>query len=693
MFEIYLATSLLGLGIFFNKLKSKDIGKTAISNEISVIKQNPSRYESKFMDTVKKFEQEKVVTHNKNVFVSELLKTPLKEGDIVHKNMVPFFKGSGTNQNVDPFANSSILETYGAVGENKAKKEIAPLFEPVHNIKPIADVDKARDRMYVSKIQNNVLPFEQIKVGPGLGKEFGSAPGGGFNPLGNEELYKSYVLPKTVDDLRVASKPKVTYNNRIIDGKKISKRGEIGIVHKNENKNTYFEMGEERYMKTTGAVLKPKAIPKIDVRPTNRRNPVEYKGNPHLGKGNVIRSKGQKTRKHNLPEIPQGVATMIQSAADANKYDYGKGSIQVYANERDITTTKTYKGNVTTIVKSIIAPIQDIIKRSKKEYIVENPREFGNMSIQIPEKMTVKDPNDVARTTIKETTIHDSQSLNLKGPVKNTVYDPNSVARTTIKETTIHDDQVTNVVPRNKEGMFRSDIDPHAKKTIRETLDDVDMNANIKLPVSKQTIYDPDDVARKTVKQTTIDSDILGIVDSLQKHNAGYQQRNMEAKMTMKENNVEYYGNAQTGTGDAYQNASFEIKKTMKEDHEEYFGNAMDQTAEVPMDYSSVIDNATSNGLKSSTLVVNHEPTLSSVKVFNNDVNMDVKKIQENTTEHHQNRNRVVKDDYKTAMFQYSFENKETYTHGKQIYDQDDRLDPEILEPFRKNPYTQPLPK
>ena len=42
----------------------------------------------------------------------------------------------------------------------------------------------------------------------------------------------------------------------------------------------------------------------------------------------------------------------------------------------------------------------------------------------------------MARTTIKETTIHNSREGNVKGPEKLTVYDPIDVAKTTIKETT-----------------------------------------------------------------------------------------------------------------------------------------------------------------------------------------------------------------------------------------------------------------
>ena len=59
------------------------------------------------------------------------------------------------------------------------------------------------------------------------------------------------------------------------------------------------------------------------------------------------------------------------------------------------------------------------------------------MSIQGPSRQPVYDPNDVPRTTIKETNIHDNNGgyMSIQGPARQPVYDPNDVPRTTIKET------------------------------------------------------------------------------------------------------------------------------------------------------------------------------------------------------------------------------------------------------------------
>ena len=62
----------------------------------------------------------------------------------------------------------------------------------------------------------------------------------------------------------------------------------------------------------------------------------------------------------------------------------------------------------------------------------------GNIQIGI-EKSKVYDPNEIARTTLKETNIHNNYDgqLNSQMP-KSTIYDPDDITRTTLKETNIH---------------------------------------------------------------------------------------------------------------------------------------------------------------------------------------------------------------------------------------------------------------
>ena len=51
--------------------------------------------------------------------------------------------------------------------------------------------------------------------------------------------------------------------------------------------------------------------------------------------------------------------------------------------------------------------------------------EETNVNMKSRQRGVAYDPNDVARTTIKETNIDNNHSGNLKGPIKLTTYDPN----------------------------------------------------------------------------------------------------------------------------------------------------------------------------------------------------------------------------------------------------------------------------
>ena len=51
------------------------------------------------------------------------------------------------------------------------------------------------------------------------------------------------------------------------------------------------------------------------------------------------------------------------------------------------------------------------------------------MGADMPKKQTVYDPNDIAKTTIKETTLEYDHDGNIKGPQKLTVHDPNDIAK------------------------------------------------------------------------------------------------------------------------------------------------------------------------------------------------------------------------------------------------------------------------
>jgi hypothetical protein len=309
---------------------------------------------------------------------------------------------------------------------------------------------------------------------------------------------------------------------------------------------------------------------------------------------------------------------------------------------------------------------------------------FGNVNAKTKTAVTARGVDNVLRTTIKETLVHDSPHLgNFKGHRKATIYDPAEAARTTIKEMTLEDgaDLLTNLVPPSKRGPSVSELDT-ARLTVRQTLDDVDTALNVR-PLGTETTAAPSDDVRRTGKEMLVGLDAgPGMPETLERRNAAYMESTLYAPPTLKDRPKEYFGGAgrdrDGGTG--YQVANFEAPPTVKQNHSSYYGgSAPDHTR--PSDQTSVVDNAR---LRTPVLVVDHAPTQNGVKVSSgaDAVNAAVHRIT--VPERHY----VAVGSTVAATTDLSFPDS---TRDRQDYDTlDARLDPDIMEPYRQNPYTLP---
>ena len=739
MIEVYVVLTLLGVGYMLNQTKSVKMNMGRQVN-VSQLDSNTNPYKSDHLNVARKIEANKAAKmfalsqkplqpKNKQttqqapvVGNNALFKSPLsgQDTDFAHNNMMPFGR---VRQNANIDGNKNVLEHMNGTSDlYKQKKEQQPLFEPqrdVDNIYGTRNNLNAYLQYYENpKNQNNVLPFQQVRVGPGINKGFTADPSGGFQQADMRE----FAMPKDTNELRVANKPKETFKGRIISGQKGAVRGKTGTMAKNRVE-TFYENTEDMYIKTTGAYLKDKQRPEVEVKYTNRKDTTStnYQGPAYQRKGDQERPEAQAPLKAQL--APFEIANpKLDTVGQGVKADYGKANILVYSNERDITTTRTYQGGLTSIVKALIAPIEDIIKVTKKEYMVDNARTYGSLQPQIPAKAPTKDPNDVMRTTIKETLIHDAERLNVKGPAKITVYDPNNVARTTIKETLIHDADSLNVKgpvkltvydPNDvarvtmKETMIHdagySTIKPpsngnvvhneqKAKTTVRETIDPMETSLNLK-PNIKGVVYDPNVKAKTTIKETLLDkADTIGNLDRTDRKIGAYLDAldTTDVKTTQKEflSNNDYSGNPAQPNADGYKVTDVEAKTTQKEflSNFDYYGGAADQTQKQPMSYEDIY-NAEIDNLKESTLY-KREPTKTGAKVAisGEDINIDIKKLPMDEPEERlfTNIERIIQTD----MMKPS---DETFTRSRNIYQPDTRLDTDILEALQDNPYALSL--
>ena len=204
-------------------------------------------------------------------FTSQLSGQTMSQGDFTHNNMVPFF-GSRIRQNIDGGGgNQARLETFTGIPQNDIKhEEIKPMFQPERNMSHVFGTpntnDVLMDRYTPSRMRTNEAPIEKINVGPGLNQGYESSPSGGFH-----QDTRDYALPKTTNELRAKTNPKQTYGGRVLPGQGIARRGQVGKMRKN-NPDRYYLQGQERWIKTTGAVKgKTLRAPIVD-KHTNRQD-------------------------------------------------------------------------------------------------------------------------------------------------------------------------------------------------------------------------------------------------------------------------------------------------------------------------------------------------------------------------------------------------------------------------------------
>ena len=396
--ELFTAGALGTIGYLFSqneKYTSKDTNENLINkNEKPVVdhvysgKQFNKTQEDiirkankKYNESLKPYENKVIPNNMKHVKTdkhihSRLADVDMAPNDFKHNNMVPFFGSKMTQVNVDNNRMQSKLDTFTGTGNfYKKKKEVENFADIKQNVNNIAG-------------QENTLEFQKTRyVGSTYVTNYvpfqqekvgpGLNQGYGTDPTGGFQQIdtRKFELPKNVDELRQGSNPKSTYEGRVVDGQKEVLPGDIGEVCKNRVETTY-EQTEDMYLKSgNSANSKETQRPCVNLKQTNRSD----------------------------------------------------------------LTVKTHQSNLTSAVKSITAPLLDIMRVNKKEYTVMHGRPMGNLQNTNPSKMTIYDPNDVARTTIKETLIHDARVGNIKGNYgveKNIIYDPNDVARTTMRETT-----------------------------------------------------------------------------------------------------------------------------------------------------------------------------------------------------------------------------------------------------------------
>lgn len=340
-----------------------------------------------------------------------------------HNNMTPYFGSNVRSRIANENTGESILDNMIGTGSQiQTKVEQSPLFSPSENLQwaygaPNA-TDFVRSRMNVSAKMSNVKPFQSEQVSPGLNGQTSQ----GFN---SGMMARETWLPKTVDDLRVANNPKASHmlvGHEGPAGSRISNIGLMGQLEKNRPERA-FETGPERYMTTTGS-HKGQTLQSIPIeRFVNRTTTTtSYVGGAGTSNSETYVDGEYMPSKHiDLGAVPIQPASAV-GRSGAREGEYGLKSKMAYPNNRSTTRTDDYFGAIGGAFGSVVAPLLDILRPSRKENTIGSLRPYQNPSSRV-QNSYLFNPADRPAPTIRETTEQSKGHHNINAGQRGGAYE------------------------------------------------------------------------------------------------------------------------------------------------------------------------------------------------------------------------------------------------------------------------------
>ena len=339
----------------------------------------------------------------------------LSSDQFKHNNMIPFNGGKVKGRTYDMNITESVLDNMIGSGSQTIKKiEQAPLFKPEENMQWAYGMPNQSD-FYQSRVvpgmkNNNVKPFDTIMVGPGLDKGFGINGSNGYNS-GMEARDKW--LPKTVDELRVDTNPKLEYELLGHEGpadsfiKTAPTTQMLGRVEK-QRPDTFFINTQDRWLTTTGSE-KGETLRPIQEMGVVRRNdiPIDYMGPAGTTdvKATTAPQNYEPSKRHEVLEGMVNHSRAVGRGDHTDKENCLRSHTNYENNRSTIKQPDTMRSGFSGAIGAVIAPLMDILKPTRKDETINSVRVYGDVGTSVP-KGYVYNPQDTTPTTIKETTLH-----------------------------------------------------------------------------------------------------------------------------------------------------------------------------------------------------------------------------------------------------------------------------------------------
>lgn len=370
-----------------------------------------------------------------------------------HNNMVPYF-GGRVKQNMAIDTNTSILDSFtGAGSTDLRKKEVETMFNtsstPFGNPFGMEDnTDFFQSRIEEPRNRGGERPFEPTRVGAGVGEKYGQTGKGGFQQLEINDIMRA-AMP-TTDKLRVVDKPKLTYNTPVVPGQRYiaASPDNPGEVRKYRPDTFYIDEQGERFIgafseESQRETSRPTQVYKFVTRPETAAELIGPAASQEFGESYVA-------GEYRTPMAQQYGGAGFRNAdmngyytkdVDAAEADYGRSSIEIRPNERLSTQERVIGLNLSPADNEQV-PVHytDLARPTRRGETIGNIRQTGTPTGYAggAPAVTVWDPSDVARTTVKESTIEwGNLGLGIASsgdmPTKLKVYDPDDIARPTQK--------------------------------------------------------------------------------------------------------------------------------------------------------------------------------------------------------------------------------------------------------------------
>lgn len=375
---------------------------------------NPNIATDKYFDQslFKKKVNDGISTGNNIQQIFSLTGNYLESNQFTHNNMIPFNGGKVKGRMYNDNIAESVLDNMAGTGSQLIKKiEQAPLFKPQENMQWAYGTPNNSD-FYQSRVNpamknNNVKPFDTVMVGPGLDQGYGINGTGGYNS-GMEARDKW--LPHTVDQLRVATNPKLEYKLINHEGPAQSQIKNVGILGRVEKQkpDTYFINTQDRWLTTTGSE-KGETLRPIQEMGIVRRNDIltDYTG--PAGPGDVKAGYAPENFEPSRRHMSATCDVPVSTAVGRGPITDGDNNIKSHSNYENNRSTlrqpDTFRSGFGGAIGAAIAPLMDILRPSRKEETISNARVYGEAGSNVP-KSYVINPNDTTPTTVKETTLY-----------------------------------------------------------------------------------------------------------------------------------------------------------------------------------------------------------------------------------------------------------------------------------------------